>query len=61
MYAAFLGKTSAHPNVVTQIIPMAFMTVITDSTGNPQLNFANQGDKCTLFNNTSLFSCPELA
>ncbi|GME30747.1 putative class III protein [Neofusicoccum parvum] len=43
------------------VIPMAFMTVITDTTGHPQLNFANQGDKCTTFDGTSLFNCTELA
>ncbi|KAL1633930.1 Chitinase 2 [Diplodia intermedia] len=43
------------------IIPLAFMTAISDSTGHPQLNFANQGDKCTTFDGTQLFNCPELA
>ncbi|KAL1616255.1 Chitinase 2 [Diplodia seriata] len=44
-----------------QIIPLAFMTAISDSTGHPQLNFANQGDKCTTFDGTQLLNCPELA
>ncbi|KAB2575825.1 Glycoside hydrolase family 18 protein [Lasiodiplodia theobromae] len=43
------------------MIPLAFLTTITDTTGYPQLNFANQGDKCTLFNGTQLFNCSELA
>ncbi|KAL0262409.1 Chitinase 2 [Diplodia seriata] len=37
------------------------MTAISDSTGHPQLNFANQGDKCTTFDGTQLLNCPELA
>lgn len=43
------------------MIPLAFLTTITDTTGYPQLNFANQGDKCTLFDGTQLFNCSELA
>ncbi|KKY18646.1 putative class iii [Diplodia seriata] len=48
-----------HSNI--DIIPLAFMTAISDSTGHPQLNFANQGDKCTTFDGTQLLNCPELA
>ncbi|KAK7701592.1 endo-1,3-beta glucanase [Botryosphaeria dothidea] len=42
------------------IIPLAFMTVVTDSYGEPQLSFANQGDKCIIFSGTALFYCSEL-
>ncbi|OJD30071.1 glycoside hydrolase family 18 protein [Diplodia corticola] len=48
-------------NTDIDIIPLAFMTAISDSTGHPQLNFANQGDKCSTFNGTQLLNCPELA
>ncbi|KAF4310907.1 putative class III protein [Botryosphaeria dothidea] len=43
------------------IIPMAFMTTVTDDTGHPQLNFANQGDHCSTFSGTQLLNCSELA
>jgi chitinase len=29
--------------------------------GQPIMNFANQGDKCTTFDGTETFNCPEIA
>jgi chitinase len=43
-----------------QIILMSFLVQFNGIGGQPAMNFANQGDKCTLFNGTALFKCPEI-
>ena len=43
------------------VILMAFLLRFNGDGGEPILNFANQGDKCTTFSGTSLFNCPEIA
>lgn len=40
---------------------MAFMTTITGTGGQPELNFANQGNGCTVYSGTNLFHCADLA
>jgi len=40
-----------------QVIQLAFLVTI----ANPELNFANAGNNCTLFPGTNLFSCPQMA
>ncbi|KAF2498295.1 glycoside hydrolase [Lophium mytilinum] len=39
---------------------MSFLVQFNGNGGQPVMNFANQGDKCTLFDGTSLFKCPEI-
>ncbi|KAI9760441.1 MAG: hypothetical protein M4579_001634 [Chaenotheca gracillima] len=43
------------------IIPMAFMTAFPGTGGQPEINFANIDDNCTLFDGTALLNCPQLA
>ncbi|KAF2087535.1 glycoside hydrolase family 18 protein [Saccharata proteae CBS 121410] len=45
----------------TQIFPLAFMTVIHDQYGEPEINFANAGNNCTTFAGTALLDCGQLA
>ncbi|KAH7061534.1 putative class III chitinase [Macrophomina phaseolina] len=60
-YCAGTDGPYSHDKINTnRIIPLAFMTVITDFYGQPQINFANQGNKCTVFSGTALFYCSEL-
>lgn len=39
-----------------QIITLSFLTQIV----NPEVNFANAGDNCTVFTGTTLLSCPQI-
>ncbi|KAF2142758.1 glycoside hydrolase family 18 protein [Aplosporella prunicola CBS 121167] len=41
------------------VIPLAFVTVISDQNGLPQMNFANQG--CNVFPGTNTMNCPDIA
>ncbi|KAF2841655.1 glycoside hydrolase family 18 protein [Patellaria atrata CBS 101060] len=43
------------------IIIMSFLVQIKGTGGQPVMNFANQGDRCTVFPGTSTFNCPEIA
>ncbi|KAK8169827.1 glycoside hydrolase superfamily [Phyllosticta citrichinensis] len=43
------------------VIPMAFMTKIGGADALPELNFANQGDPCGMFDGTNLKNCPQIA
>ncbi|KAL9112186.1 MAG: hypothetical protein Q9227_003563 [Pyrenula ochraceoflavens] len=47
--------------ITVQVIPLAFATQITGQGGQPELNFANQGNGCTVFSGTNEFNCPDLA
>ncbi|PVH96330.1 glycoside hydrolase family 18 protein [Periconia macrospinosa] len=42
------------------VILLAFLLRFNGAGGQPILNFANQGDKCSLFSGTETFSCPEI-
>ncbi|XTI83501.1 glycoside hydrolase family 18 protein [Cenococcum geophilum] len=43
------------------VIPLAFLTVINGVGGQPEINFANQGNGCSTFNGTALLDCPNIA
>jgi chitinase len=43
------------------IIILAFLLRFNGAGNSPVMNFANQGDKCTLFPGTETFNCPEIA
>ncbi|KAI9837597.1 MAG: hypothetical protein M1819_007248 [Sarea resinae] len=42
------------------VIPMAFLTVVNGTGGQPELNFANSGNNCTTFSGTALLDCPQI-
>ncbi|KAL2688241.1 glycoside hydrolase superfamily [Phyllosticta citricarpa] len=48
-------------NTNIDVIPMAFMTKIGGADALPELNFANQGDPCSMFDGTNLKNCPQIA
>ncbi|KAF2650357.1 glycoside hydrolase family 18 protein [Lophiostoma macrostomum CBS 122681] len=48
-------------NTNVDVIIMSFLLRFSGTGGEPVLNFANQGDHCTLFPGTELFNCPEIA
>ncbi|KAK8220995.1 glycoside hydrolase superfamily [Phyllosticta capitalensis] len=54
-----LSYYCANSNI--DVIPMAFMTKIGGADALPELNFANQGDPCSMFDGTNLKNCPEIA
>lgn len=35
--------------------------MINGAGGSPEVDFANQGDKCSVFDGTNLLDCPEMA
>ncbi|KAF2466203.1 glycoside hydrolase family 18 protein [Lindgomyces ingoldianus] len=43
------------------IIILSFLLRFNGAGGQPVMNFANQGDKCSLFPGTETFNCPEIA
>ncbi|KAF2188073.1 glycoside hydrolase family 18 protein [Zopfia rhizophila CBS 207.26] len=47
-------------NANVDVIILAFLLRFNGAGGQPVMNFANQGDKCTLFSGTETFSCPEI-
>ena len=54
--------TSTRVNIMyNQVIPLAFLTVINGVGGQPEINFANQGNDCSTFNGTALLDCPNIA
>jgi chitinase len=44
-----------------KVFLLSFVTRINGIGGVPEVNFANQGDVCTLFDGTNLLNCPEIA
>ena len=42
------------------VIPMAFLDVINGPGGEPEINFANQGNDCSTFPGTALLNCPQI-
>ncbi|KAI7488001.1 NAD(P)-binding protein [Hortaea werneckii] len=49
-------------NTDIDVIPMAFLYQITTGIGGqPVVNFANQQNNCTTFDDTGLLNCPEIA
>ncbi|OCK93058.1 glycoside hydrolase family 18 protein [Cenococcum geophilum 1.58] len=48
-------------NTDIDVIPLAFLTVINGVGGQPEINFANQGNGCSTFNGTALLDCPNIA
>ncbi|KAF2760580.1 chitinase 4 [Pseudovirgaria hyperparasitica] len=48
-------------NTDFDVIVMSFLTRINGQGGQPELNFANQGDLCEVFSGTNLLDCAELA
>ncbi|KAF2275498.1 family 18 glycoside hydrolase [Westerdykella ornata] len=48
-------------NPDVDVIILSFLLRFNGSGGQPVLNFANQGDKCTTFPGTETFNCPEIA
>ncbi|KAL1888898.1 Chitinase 2 [Sporothrix stenoceras] len=62
-YGAATGTSNAQQrlayycsNAQVDIIPLAFLNVISD----PSVNFANAGDNCTAFSGSTLLDCPQL-
>ena len=54
-----LADYCADTNV--DVIPLAFLYQMTTGLGGePVINFANQGNNCTLFNGTQLLQCPQI-
>jgi chitinase len=53
-----LATYCANTNI--DIIPVAFLYVFNGIGGAPVVNFANAGDKCTIFPGTNLLNCPEI-
>lgn len=47
-------------NSDVDVILLAFLLRFNGPGGQPVMNFANQGDKCSTFNGTETFSCPEI-
>ncbi|KAF2009434.1 glycoside hydrolase family 18 protein [Aaosphaeria arxii CBS 175.79] len=47
-------------NPDVDVIILSFLLRFSGTGGQPVLNFANQGDRCTLFAGTELFRCPEI-
>ncbi|KAF2105555.1 endochitinase [Lophiotrema nucula] len=47
-------------NSDVDVILLAFLLRFNGAGGQPVMNFANQGDKCTTFAGTETFSCPEI-
>ncbi|OJJ48503.1 hypothetical protein ASPZODRAFT_1611365 [Penicilliopsis zonata CBS 506.65] len=48
-------------NTDIDVIPMAFLTMINGVGGAPEVDFANAGDNCTIFEGTNLKNCPQIA
>ncbi|KAF2264740.1 family 18 glycoside hydrolase [Lojkania enalia] len=42
------------------VVLLAFLLRFNGAGGSPVMNFANQGDRCTVFPGTETFSCPEI-
>lgn len=42
------------------VIPLAFLDVINGPGGEPEINFANQGNDCSTFSGTALLDCPQI-
>ncbi|KAL5377481.1 hypothetical protein DPSP01_009819 [Paraphaeosphaeria sporulosa] len=53
-----LSTYCADANV--DVLLLSFLLRFSGTGGQPVMNFANQGDKCTLFSGTETFSCPEI-
>ncbi|KAI9668130.1 MAG: hypothetical protein M1821_000950 [Bathelium mastoideum] len=47
-------------NTDIDVIPMAFLDVINGPGGEPEINFANQGNDCSTFSGTALLDCPQI-
>ncbi|KAL2001298.1 hypothetical protein VTN02DRAFT_1940 [Thermoascus thermophilus] len=47
-------------NTDIDVFQLAFLTVINGVGGAPQIDFANQGDRCSTFPGTALRNCPEI-
>ncbi|OCL09633.1 glycoside hydrolase family 18 protein [Glonium stellatum] len=48
-------------NTEIDVITLAFLTVVNGVGGQPEINFANQGNDCSTFNGTALLDCPNIA
>ncbi|KAL2220272.1 putative class III chitinase [Thermoascus aurantiacus ATCC 26904] len=47
-------------NTDIDVFQLAFLTVINGPGGAPEINFANQGNDCTVFPGTALLNCPQI-
>lgn len=59
-YVSRFDLEAARLLTLSQVLLLSFLLRFSGTGGQPVMNFANQGDKCTLFSGTETFSCPEI-
>lgn len=58
--STWISKSLLYLTACVKVILLAFLLRFNGAGGQPVMNFANQGDKCTTFAGTETFSCPEI-
>ena len=60
MYVSVVGGVLHDPLTILKVLLISFLLRFSGTGGQPIMNFANQGDKCSVFPGTETFYCPEI-